>query len=75
MSLVVDDDDDVFISGVQDPGSDQSGEGSDEEVDVLTLTNRSDLPTPVQNQNLKVRASCGWPQRLSPSFLAFRGPN
>ena len=75
MSLVDDNDDNVFISGVQDPGSDWSGEGSDEEANVLTLTNHSDLPTPIQNQNLKVRASCGWPQWFSPSFLVSQGPN
>ena len=68
-------DDNVFISGVQDPGSDQSGEGSDEEADVLILTNHSDLPRPVQNQNLKVHALCGWPQQFSPSFLVSRGLN
>ena len=59
-------DNDIFIPEGQDGGSEQSGEGSDEEAED------GDPPMPVQNQNPKVHASYSLPQRFSPLFLVCR---
>ena len=62
-------DDDVFVLEGQDDGSEQSGEGSDEEAED------GGPPMPIQNQNPKVHLLCSLLQWFSPLLLVCQVPD